>query len=176
MRISLDAVRLCLQNILYRAVRSALGQEKGNPSDGASPRPVRRSQEGPTAFERLIGEASQRHGVDPALVKAVIKAESNFNPTAVSSAGAKGLMQLMDATGKLLGVKNPFDPQQNIEGGVSYLRQMLDRYGDVALALAAYNAGPGAVDRFGGIPPYDETRIYVSRVLGLREGFCDHLA
>lgn len=173
MRLSLDAVRLRLQDMLCRAIRGVLSRRKENPPTPASSRPVQR---GATAFERLIRDASQRHGVDPALVKAVIKTESNFDPTVVSHAGAKGLMQLMDATGKLLGVTDPFDPQQNIEGGVSYLRQMLDRYGNVRLALAAYNAGPGAVDRYGGIPPYHETQVYVSRVLDLRQRFCDHLA
>ncbi len=119
----------------------------------------------PTAFDDLIQEAAARYRVDPDLVKAVVKAESNFDPTAVSHAGAKGLMQLMDTTAAALGVENVFDPAQNIDAGVRYLAQQLERFGDVRLALAAYNAGPGAVNRYGGIPPYAETQTYVRRVL-----------
>jgi soluble lytic murein transglycosylase-like protein len=109
--------------------------------------------------------------MDPALVAAVARAESGFNPAAVSPAGAQGLMQLMPSTARGLGVTDPFDPAQNLDGGARYLRAQLDRFGDPALALAAYNAGPGAVSRAGGIPPYAETQTYVQRVLGYYQSF-----
>jgi soluble lytic murein transglycosylase-like protein len=114
----------------------------------------------------LATAAARRHGLDPALVLAVVKVESAFRPQAVSPKGAQGLMQLMPPTARDLGVEDAFDPEQNLDGGARYLRQLLIRYkGDVKRALAAYNAGPGAVDRHKGIPPYRETRQYVRRVL-----------
>jgi soluble lytic murein transglycosylase-like protein len=117
-------------------------------------------------YEGLITEHARRHDVRPDLVRAVIQVESAFNPSAVSPKGAMGLMQLMPATARSLGVGNPFDPRQNVGAGVAYLRQLLDRYdNDEQLALAAYNAGPGAVDRYGqAVPPYRETRDYVARI------------
>ncbi|MGI9098343.1 MAG: lytic transglycosylase domain-containing protein [Solirubrobacteraceae bacterium] len=121
---------------------------------------------GATAYAPEIAAAAARHGVDPALLTGLIRAESNFDPNATSPAGAQGLTQLMPATAAGLGVTNPLDPTQAIEGGARYLRQQLDRFGgDASKALAAYNAGPGAVERFGGVPPYEETQAYVRRVL-----------
>lgn len=116
-------------------------------------------------YDEAIDNASSRFGVDPALVRAVIHAESAFNPRARSPKGAQGLMQLMPLTAEELGVTNAMDERQNIFGGVHYLARMLQLHdGDVTLATAAYNAGPGAVSRHGGIPPYAETRAYVERV------------
>lgn len=114
----------------------------------------------------IIQEAAQTYGLDPNLIKAVIKQESQFTRTAVSHAGAQGYMQLMPKTAELLGVKNPFDPRENIMGGSKYLKLMLEKYdGDVVRSLAAYNAGPNAVDRAGGIPNIAETKDYVNKVM-----------
>jgi soluble lytic murein transglycosylase len=116
-------------------------------------------------YDGLILLNARANDVPPALVKAVIAAESMFDSEAESHAGAQGLMQLMPETARLLGVDDPFRPDENVRGGTEYLRAMLDRYGDFSRALAAYNAGPKAVDRHQGIPPYRETRDYVRRVL-----------
>lgn len=114
----------------------------------------------------MVTKISKRHGVDDKLVKALIKQESGFKVDAKSKVGALGLMQLMPETAKSLGVKNPMNPVENVEGGVTYLKSMLDKYnGNVILALAAYNAGPGAVDKFDGVPPYPETQNYVKNIL-----------
>jgi len=122
-------------------------------------------------LEALIRKYSQVYGVDPSLVRAVMRHESGFNPTAVSPKGAQGLMQLMPGTAALMGVKDSLDPEQNIAGGVGYLRRCLDRFQhNVPLAVAAYNAGPESVARCGAIPPYQETQIFVNNVMGAYAG------
>ena len=116
-------------------------------------------------LDKIVREAAERHDLDPALVKAVISTESNWNPYAVSRKGAMALMQLVPSTAERFGVGNPYDPAQNIEGGTAYLKELLDRYhGDLKKSLAAYNAGPGAVDASGGVPWFPETRRYVQKV------------
>ncbi len=125
----------------------------------------------PAHLETLIQKYSRQYGVDPALVRAVIRHESGFNPQAVSPKGAQGLMQLMPGTADLMGVRNPFDPEQNIMGGVGYLRYCLDRFGhNVPLAVAAYNAGPERVAKTGTIPPIPETQTFVHNVVGTYQG------
>lgn len=118
-----------------------------------------------TSFDALFADAGARYGIDPALLAAVARTESGLDPSAVSPAGAQGLMQLMPSTAAGLGVRDPFDPAQAVDGAARLLRSDLDRFGSVELALAAYNAGAGAVSRYGGIPPYEETQTYVRRVL-----------
>ena len=126
----------------------------------------------PEEFEPIIRQCATDYGVDRSLVKAVIHAESSYNPQAVSRKGARGLMQLMPGTAQDLKVVDSFDPKDNIRGGVRYLRFLLDTFrGDVTLALAAYNAGLSKVAKYGGIPPYEETRNYVSRVLALQKNY-----
>ncbi len=118
-----------------------------------------------TAFDKTIEQAAIRHHVEPALIRAVIHAESAFNPGALSSKGAQGLMQLMPGTARQLGVANAMDPKQNISGGTLYMAQLLKQFnGNIRLATAAYNAGPNAVKKYSGIPPYQETEVYVERV------------
>ena len=151
-----------------RVFWTPLGLSGETPSGAPVSRPPRHH-----AYDALISQHASAQALDPALVKAVIAAESNFDPRATSHAGAQGLMQLMPATARSLGVRDPYSPHENVAGGTRYLRAMLDRYGDAQRALAAYNAGPEAVDRYRGVPPYPETQRYVSRVLHFHRGYHD---
>jgi soluble lytic murein transglycosylase-like protein len=125
----------------------------------------------PREIEHIVKEISAKYKIDASLVKAIIMAESNCDPHAVSSKGAQGLMQLMPATAKSLNVTSPFDPRENILGGVKYIKGLMASYGDLELALAAYNAGPGNVEKYAGIPPYRETINYVKKVIGYYEKY-----
>lgn len=125
----------------------------------------------PASLKSLIEKAASDNGVDPALLDALVAQESSYNPAAVSSKRAVGLTQLMPDTARSLGVNDPFDPAQNLQGGAKYLAQMLKRFnGNVESALAAYNAGPGAVQRYGGVPPYKETQDYVRKIVSHYQG------
>ena len=125
-----------------------------------------------SAFDAQINAAAASNGIDPALLKGLVSQESGFNPSARSGAGAVGLTQLMPGTAASLGVTNPLDPAQSLQGGAKYLREQLDRFGgDEQLALAAYNAGPGAVQKYGGVPPYAETQNYVTSVMSKAAAF-----
>ena len=130
---------------------------------------VARAAQPPTdEVQQAIARAAERNGIEPELLRALAQVESGFRVDAVSPAGAMGITQIMPATAEQLGLRHPFDLQANLDAGATYLREQLDRFGgDVSLALAAYNAGPGAVERHGGLPPYDETRRFVARVLDL---------
>jgi soluble lytic murein transglycosylase-like protein len=162
-----------------RAARSAAAEVNhylGEQPVESTPIPnfVRGKSFSPQEIDAAIDQAASRHNVDPNLVRAVIKVESNFNPNAVSRKGAMGLMQLMPQTARQLNVANPFDPQQNVDAGVRHLKQLMESYGgDVKLTLAAYNAGPGAVARSAGVPHFAETRNYVKRITQLYYGGSD---
>lgn len=158
-----------LENRCVAALRSLFGPSSSSArpdprATSAAARPESETTSG--RYAGIVQTAAQRNHLDPALLDAVIRQESGFRPDVVSGAGAVGLMQLMPATARELGVSDPFDPAQNVEGGAKYLRSLLDRYdGRLDLALAAYNAGPAAVDHFGGVPPYKETQEYVSSIM-----------
>ncbi|HWI55380.1 MAG TPA: lytic transglycosylase domain-containing protein [Desulfobacteria bacterium] len=159
-----------LQNWVPTKPSSSIGGKRDGSMEKAVP---------PGEFNSMIIKAADRYNLNPSLLRAVVKVESNFNPAAKSKSGAQGLMQLMPSTAKSLGVIDPFEPAQNIEGGAKYLRNMIDRFeGNVELALAAYNAGPGNVRKYGGIPPFKETQNYVEKVLSEagRQSDIDYLA
>jgi Transglycosylase SLT domain/Domain of unknown function (DUF4124) len=152
----------------YGFVRQDPEPERAKPAAGD---PVGALGRRVRAFAHVIRSAAERHGVDVRLVEAIVQTESAGNPTAVSPKGARGLMQLMPERAAELGVRDSFDPIQNVDGGVRHMRDLLQRFGgDVTLALAAYNAGEAAVRTYGGVPPYAETREYVRRVRSLYEG------
>ncbi|MFQ5735263.1 MAG: lytic transglycosylase domain-containing protein [Thermodesulfobacteriota bacterium] len=141
-------------------------EEKGFQAAPAPPRRVAKKK-----LDAMIYISAARYGIDPALVRAVVKAESDYDAGAVSAVGARGLMQLMPETARRMGVKDIHDPEDNIEGGIRYLSRLLERFDwKVPLALAAYNAGEGAVERYGGVPPYEETRAFVSKVMEYYRG------
>jgi len=165
-----DQLLVCLAIALTLLAPVAAGAV--SPSEGpAATAPVQRSD-----LRDLVHRISTEQGVDPRLVHALVVVESGYQPRAVSPKGALGLTQLMPATAQRLHVKNPFDPEQNVRAGVRELSRLIDRYaGDLPRALAAYNAGEGAVDRYRGVPPYRETRRYVQRILSLYFGRPYHL-
>lgn len=140
-------------------------------STPAQQQPSKADSKNSTDYHSIVHEKAANYNIDPSLIKAVIKTESNWNNRAISRKGAMGLMQLMPATAIDMNVRNPFDPEENIEGGTKYLRYLIERFnGDLTLALAAYNAGPKTVEKFGYVPPITETRQYVSKVLSLYNG------
>jgi soluble lytic murein transglycosylase-like protein len=142
------------------------------PGASLSPAVAGTGSGGDGPFKAEIDAAAQKYGIDPALLRGLIRQESNFDPNARSGAGAVGLSQLMPGTAASLGVTNPLDPAQSIDAGARYLRQQLDAFGgDVQKALAAYNAGPGAVKRYGGVPPYGETQNYVRQVMAYADQY-----
>ncbi len=148
--------------------KSSIRESSG--TRNAAPAPIS-SANIPSDYLDMINSSCNRHGVDPSLVHAVVKVESDFNPYALSRKGAMGLMQLMPDTAMTLNVKNSFNPEENIDGGVKYLRYLIDRYeGNLGLALAAYNSGETAVKKWGKIPPYKETQNYVERILNIYNG------
>ncbi len=164
-RVFINAAPAAPKKTARQAPKPVPGKETTHAPSGASPTAKMSATPPKEHLDRMVSDAAERHRVDPNLVRAVIQAESNWNPFAISRKGAFGLMQLVPGTAAQLGVYNVFDPEQNLDGGVRYLRTLLERYnGDLPRALAAYNAGQGTVDRWGGVPNFRETRLYVQKV------------
>jgi soluble lytic murein transglycosylase-like protein len=156
----------CDRSLIDKIVADEVPYDEPVSPAAASAEPQTATPAPPSPYGELIAAMSEAHGVDPLLVHALIRVESNYQPRARSRKGAMGLMQLMPATARVYNVRNPFDPRANIEAGIKHLKSLIDRFG-VELGLAAYNAGEGAVTKFNGIPPYRETRNYVTRILSL---------
>jgi hypothetical protein len=164
--LDLDRIERILDDEILPDPEPPPGKAPGLPARRSVRTPVAADLPGPASLRPFILAAAREHKVDPGLISAVIRAESNFSTQAVSPKGARGLMQLMPATARRLGVRRPFDPAENIRGGAAYLSQLAARFGEteVELILAAYNAGENAVESYGGVPPYRETRDYVRKV------------
>lgn len=161
---------LAVARLVHRNTRRA--SRHTQPTGERYPPPRSHSHLKQKDIEFLINYYSRKHNLDPRYVKAVVKVESNFNPRCLSKAGAMGLMQLMPGTARQLGVRNPWNPVDNIAGGVKYLAQLKERFKDDTLTLAAYNAGPGNVEKYNGIPPFKETQRYVKKVLAAYREYC----
>jgi soluble lytic murein transglycosylase-like protein len=143
---------------------------RSSPAKGRAPSQGRRN-DGSNGYHDIISRKAEKYRVDPSLVRAIIQTESNFDASAVSSKGAIGLMQLMPSTALAMGLEDPFDPEDNIDAGVRYLSALLDKFGgDLGLALAAYNAGPASVEKYGSVPPIEETQNYINKVFSLYNG------
>ncbi len=155
--------------VVVRASKKSRAKNNAKRASARTPKPTKRSSKDPdryTRYNTLITEAAQTYQLPQSFIRAVMRVESNFNPTVVSRAGAMGLMQLMPKTARSMGVSDPFDVRQNVLGGARYLRILANRFkGDLILTVAAYNAGEAAVEKYEGIPPYQETQRYVRRVL-----------
>lgn len=158
--------------LAYGAGTGASGAYPSMPTVAGAGVPSATGESGSGQYDALVNQAAARYGLDPAVLHGLIQQESGFDPNSTSGAGAEGLTQLMPSTAASLGVTNPLDPAQSIEGGARYLSQMMAQFdGNVSDALAAYNAGPGAVRRYGGIPPYAETQSYVAKVLAYADAY-----
>lgn len=153
--------------LLQSALADSTGEAQESETETPSQSSTEQKGQGETKYNQLILSMSGKYGIDPSLIREVVEAESSYDPNALSSSGAQGLMQLMPGTAASYGVTDPYDPIQNLDGGTHFLRDLLNRFnGNTQLALAAYNAGPGAVDKYQGIPPYQETQNYVKKIMG----------
>lgn len=155
------------------SAQTAAVTRASNAASGDGATTVHTRRPAATELDELVSKTAREFALPESLLRAVVQVESNGNPRAVSPKGALGLMQLMPGTAREVGVQDPMDPEQNLRGGAAYLSRQIDRFGDLPRALAAYNAGPGAVEKHGGVPPYRETRNYIERVLGLVRSFED---